>query len=150
MSQIIACKNKKGIILACDSKALDFDFQGNLVERNIKRLCQLTTQTSIITCGSAEGKKMCESLKDFVGQENLLDIEDVYNAALPFLASEYEHFMLKACEYLPVHFLLHLSPATAFIQFNDLFSEQFGTIVKIADRTSSLDLPRGGSASCAC
>ena len=102
MSQIIACKNKNGIILACDSKAVDFDFQGNLVERNIKRLCQLTTQTAIITGGSAEGEKMCESLKDFVAQENLLDIENVYNAALPFLASEYEHFMRKACEYLPV------------------------------------------------
>ena len=112
MSQIIACKNKKGIILASDSKAVDFDLQGNLVECSIKRLCQLTTHTAIMTGGSAAGEKMCESLKDFVRQENLIDIEDVYHAALPFLASEYERFMRKACEYLPVdpinqvHFIL--------------------------------------------
>jgi hypothetical protein len=112
MSQIIACKNKKGIILASDSKAVDFNLQGNMVEVSIRRICQLTTHTAIITGGSAAGEKMCQSLKDFVGQESLLDIEDVYNAALPFLASEYERFMRKACEYLPVdpinqvHFIL--------------------------------------------
>ena len=47
-----------------------------------------------------------------VGVEKLEDIEDVYNAALPFLASEYERFMRKTCEYLlidlinQVHFIL--------------------------------------------
>ena len=102
MSQILACKNEKGIILASDSKAVDFDLQGNLVECSIKRLCQLTTHMAIMTGGSASGEKICESLKDFVRLENLLDIEDVYHAALPFLASEYERFMRKACTYLPV------------------------------------------------
>lgn len=112
MSQIIACKSKMGIVLASDSKAVDFDFQGNLVAYSIKRLHQLTPATAIITGGSAAGEKMCESLKNFVAREELLDIEDLYNAALPFLASEYELFMQKACEYLPidpinqVHFIL--------------------------------------------
>lgn len=112
MSQILACKNEKGIILASDSKAVDFDLQGNLVEYSINRLCQLTANTAIVAGGSAAGEKMCKSLKDFIGQENLVDIEDVHNAALPFLASEYERFMKKACEYLPidpinqVHFIL--------------------------------------------
>ena len=112
MSQIIACKNKDGIILASDSKAIDFDLQGHIVECSIKRLWQLTPKTAIITGGSAAGGKMCESLKDFVDHETIDDIEDVYNASLPFLASEYERFMQKACEYLPVdpinqvHFIL--------------------------------------------
>jgi len=47
MSQIIACKNEIGIILASDSKAIDFDLQGNLVGSSIKRLCQLTTNTAM-------------------------------------------------------------------------------------------------------
>jgi hypothetical protein len=112
MSQIIACKNEKGIILASDSKAVDFDLRGNMVAYSIKRLCQLTPNTAIITGGAAAGEKMCKSLKDFAGQEDLVDIEDVYNVALPFLASEYERFMKNACEYLPidpinqVHFIL--------------------------------------------
>jgi hypothetical protein len=55
---------------------------------------------------------MCESLRDFLNPENIVDIEDVYNAALPFLASEYERFRVNAYEYLPldplhqVHFIL--------------------------------------------
>ena len=112
MSQIIACKNENGIILAADRKAVDFDPHGKMVAYSINRLWQLTPHTAIITGGSAAGEKMCESLKDFVRQEKMVDIEDVHSAALPFLASEYERFMRKACEYLPidpinqVHFIL--------------------------------------------
>jgi len=112
MSQIIACKNEKGIILASDSKAVDFDPQGKMVSYTIKRLHQLTQTTAIITGGAAQGEKMCESLKNFIVEEGHEDIENVYNAALPYLASEYERFMRKVCEYIPVdpinqvHFIL--------------------------------------------
>ena len=112
MSQIIACKTEDGIVLASDSQALEMNLQGHLTEHQINRIFQLTSHTAIITGGSIEGTKMCESLKDFVGQEQLKDIEDVYNAALPYLASEYERFMRKTCEFLPidpinqVHFIL--------------------------------------------
>lgn len=102
MSLIIACKDEHGIILATDSKAIDFDLSGKMVELKIQRLHQLTAQTAIIVGGSAEGEKMCQSLRDFVAKEKLEDIEDVYSAALPFLASEYERFMRKACEFLPI------------------------------------------------
>jgi hypothetical protein len=55
---------------------------------------------------------MCKSLKDFIHHEKLEDVEEVYAAALPFLASEYVRFMRKSCEFLPadpinqVHFIL--------------------------------------------
>ena len=112
MSQIIACKTENGIILAADSKAIQMDAQGQLAETSIRRLFRLTSHTAILTGGVVEGEKMCESLQDFVDREQLEDIEDVYNAALPFLASEYERYMRKACEFLPldpihqVHFIL--------------------------------------------
>ncbi len=118
MSQIIACKNENGIIVASDSKAVDVDPQGHLVEYSIKRLFQLTSHTAILTGGSVEGEKMCESLKDFVAQEKLQYIEDVYSVTLPFLVSQYEGFMRKACEFLPVdpihqvHFILSGYSAT--------------------------------------
>ena len=112
MSLIIACKNKNGIVLAADRNAVDFDFKGQMVEYRIMRLSQLTHSTAILTGGTAAGEKMCESLKYFLDHEKIVDIEDVYNAALPFLASEYERFMRKTCNYLPidpinqVHFIL--------------------------------------------
>ena len=112
MSQIIACKSEEGIILAADSKAIEIDLQGNWTEHRLKRLIQLTPYTAILTGGAMQGAAMCESLKDFIGQEKIEGIEDVYQAALPFMASEYEHFMRKKCEFLPVdpihqvHFIL--------------------------------------------
>ena len=108
MSQIIACKTKNGIILATDSKAVEMDIRGNLDEYSIKRLFQLTPHCAIIAGGAMQGAKMCELLQDFIGQEQFEDIEYVYNAVLPFLASEYEQYMRKACKFLPLDPIHHI------------------------------------------
>ena len=102
MSQIIACKSKNGIVLAADSKAVAMDAQGQITEYSTKRLYQLTPRSAIITGGARQGATMCESLQDFIEPEQLEDIVDVYNAALPFLASEYEQYMRKACDFIPL------------------------------------------------
>ncbi len=102
MSQIIACRTDDGILFAADSSAIDADSSGDIVDLKINRLLQLTSHTAIVTGGAAEGEKMCRALKEFVSAENLTDIDEVYNAALPFLASEYEHFMRKKCAYWPI------------------------------------------------
>lgn len=102
MSQIIACRNDDGIILAADNSAIDADFGDEITELKINRLLQLTSHTAVVTGGAVEVEKMCLALKDFVSSENLTNIEEVYNAALPFLASEYEHFMRKKCAYWPI------------------------------------------------
>lgn len=112
MSQLIACKNDNGIILAADSKALDIDARGKMIDLEVDRLIQLTRHTAILTGGASEGEKMCHAFKEFVSEEGINDIEDIYGAALPFLATEYERFMRKYCEILPldpihhVHFIL--------------------------------------------
>ena len=112
MSQIIACRNDSGIVLAADSNAIDFDSKSGVIDLKINRMQQLTPNTAIVTGGAVEGENMCRALKTFIADENLTDIEAVYNAALPFLASEYEHFMRKKCSFLPidpvhqVHFIL--------------------------------------------
>ena len=102
MSQLIVCRNSHGIILSSDSNADDVDVGGNLTSRQIKRLFQLSSHAAILTGGAAAGEQMCHSLKDFVAQEGLRDVEDVYTAAMPFLASEFEHHMRKTCEFMPV------------------------------------------------
>jgi hypothetical protein len=102
MSQIIACRTDAGIILAADSSAFDVNPKGEIFEVRINRVLPLTSNTAIVTGGAAEGEIMCRALKDFISEENLTDIDEVYKAALPFLASEYENFIRKKCAYLPV------------------------------------------------
>ena len=112
MSQLIACKNRHGIVLAADSKAIDIDASGKIREFTVARLTSLTDQTAILSGGAAAGENMTKALQAVVAEENLSDVEAVYNAALPFLASEYAEFMRKSCELQPldpvhyVHFIL--------------------------------------------
>jgi hypothetical protein len=112
MSQVIACKNKNGIVLAVDSKAMDVNASGQIRELMVTRMVQLSRNAAILAGGAAEGVNMALSLKAFVQGEGLKDAEDVYSAALPFLASEYDRYMRRACEFLPVdpihqiHFVL--------------------------------------------
>lgn len=112
MSQIIACKTASGILLAADGKAVDFTPQGEMVNLQITRLIQLAPHAAILAGGAAAAETMCRSLRNFLRSEQLTDIEDIYAAALPFLATEYERFMRKACTFLPidpvhhVHFIL--------------------------------------------
>jgi hypothetical protein len=102
MSQLIACKADDHIVLAADSKAVDVDDYGNLIELRIDRLHQLSEYSAILTGGTVAGETMCHSLKHFVNQENLTYIDEIYRAGLPLLASEYERFMRKTCEVHPI------------------------------------------------
>jgi hypothetical protein len=102
MSQLIACKSKEGIVFGVDGKAVDVDANGNLIELKVDRLHQLSDFTAVLNGGAAAGELMCRSLKRFVDEENLRYVDDVYSAALPFLATEYERFMRKTCEFLPI------------------------------------------------
>lgn len=112
MSLLIACKNRNGVVMASDSKAIDINTEGNIQEMSIRRLYPLGDKAALITGGAAAGKYMAEALQKFIADENLTDIDSIYHAALPFLASEYEQFMRKTCEVTPldpvhqVHFIL--------------------------------------------
>lgn len=108
MSQLIACQNVHGIVLATDGKAIDFDPTGKMIELKLDRLVQLTKQTAILTGGAADGAEMCHALKNFLGEEKIEDIQEVYGASLPFLSTEFERFMRKRCEILPVDPIHHV------------------------------------------
>jgi 20S proteasome alpha/beta subunit len=108
MSQLIACRNSHGIVLAGDSKTLAFDSNGKLIEVETERLVQLSERVAILAGGAAEGVEMGDALKGFIAEEGLRDVQDIYTAAVPFLASEYEKFMRKKCEILPVDPLHHV------------------------------------------
>ncbi len=102
MSQLIACKHAEGIIMGADGLAVDVDSSGNLIELQVDRLHPLSPYTAIMNGGAAAGEAMCDALKNFVAEENLTHIDEIHQAALPFLATEYERFMRKSCEMQPI------------------------------------------------
>jgi 20S proteasome alpha/beta subunit len=102
MSQLIACKASSGLVFGADSKAVDVDANGSLIELKVDRLHQLSEYAAIMNAGTAAGEHMCHALKRFIHEENLNYIDEIHQAALAFLATEYEKFMRKTCEVQPI------------------------------------------------
>ena len=102
MSQIIVAQNVHGIVLAAENRAIQLDEKGNEISLQINRLLPLTSHCALLISGAAEGRDMGSALKDFLLGEKLNDVQDIYGAALAFLSTEYERFMRKKCELLPI------------------------------------------------
>jgi hypothetical protein len=119
MSQLVACRNAHGIVLAADSLALALDAKGSMVKVKTERFLPLGDHAAILTGGAPEGTAICRALKQFIAAEALSNVEDIYRAALPFLASEYEIFMRKKCQVLPVDPLHHVHFILAGISSQD-------------------------------
>ena len=62
MSQLIACKSKNGLVLGVDSKAIDVDQHGNLIELKVDRMHQLSEYAVILNGGAASGEQMCDAI----------------------------------------------------------------------------------------
>ena len=108
MSQLISCRNGNGVVLAADSRAVSFDPSGKVSYLEVNRMVQLSQHTAILTGGAAEGAEMCQALKLFIEDEGLDEVQDVYGAALPILAGEYEKFMRRECEVMPLDPIHHV------------------------------------------
>jgi hypothetical protein len=108
MSQLICCRNGNGVVLAADSRAVSFDPGGKISYLEVNRMVQLSQHTAILTGGAAEGAEMCQSLRMFIQEEGIDDVQDVYGSVLPFLAGEYEKFMRRECEVMPLDPIHHV------------------------------------------
>ena len=102
MSQIIVAQNVHGIVLAGENRAIQLDEKGNEVSLKMNRLLPLTSHCALLTAGAPEGTEMGNALKNFLAGEKLNDVEEIYGAAIAFLSTEYERFMRKRCELLPI------------------------------------------------
>jgi hypothetical protein len=102
MSQIIVAQNANGIVLAGENRAIQLDEKGNEVSLQINRLLPLTSHCALLTAGAPEGTEMGNALKNFLLEEKLNDVQELYGAAIAFLSTEYERFMRKKCELLPI------------------------------------------------
>lgn len=102
MSQIIVAQNIHGIVLAAENSAVQLNEEGKEISLKINRLLPLTSHCTLLTAGAPEGAEMGIALKSFIQGEGLNDVQDLYGAALAFLSTEYERFMRKKCELLPI------------------------------------------------
>lgn len=102
MSQIVVVRSSHGIILAAENRAVQLNEREEEVSLEVKRLLPLSSQSALLTAGAPEGIDMANSLKNFVQGEGLQDVQDLYGAALAYLSTEYERFMRKKCEILPI------------------------------------------------
>ena len=102
MSQIIVAQNTHGIVLAAENSAVQLNEEGEEISLEINRLLPLTSHCALLTAGAPEGAEMGNALKSFIQGEGLNDVQDLYGAALAFLSTEYERFMRKKCELLPI------------------------------------------------
>jgi hypothetical protein len=103
MSQLIACKTAQGIVVGADSKAVDIDDNGNLIELKVDRLHKLSQFTVVLNGGAVAGEAMCQALRNFIVEENLVYVDEIHQAALPFMATEFDRFMRKNCEIQPLN-----------------------------------------------
>ena len=102
MSQLIVAQNVHGIVLAAENRAVQLDEKGKEISLQVNRLLPLSSHCALLTAGAAEGTEMGNALKQFVQGEKLNDVQELYGAALAFLSTEYDRFMRKKCELLPV------------------------------------------------
>src|SRR3972149_10410429 len=102
MSQVIVAQNVNGIVFASENRAIQLDEKGNEISLQINRFLPLTSHCALLIAGAAEGRDMGSALKSFLLGEKLNDIQDIYGAALAYLSTEYEQFIRKKCEWLPI------------------------------------------------
>jgi len=109
MAQMIASQNVNGIVLAAENMALQLDDTGKEISFLMNRLLPLTSHAALMTAGAAEGVEMGKALKIFIEGEKVNDVQELYGATLAFLSTEYERFMRRKCEILPID-PIHQSP----------------------------------------
>ncbi len=102
MSQVMVAQNVDGIVMGCENRAIHLDEKGIEIPLEINRLLPLTPHCTLLISGSAEGRDMGSALKNFLLGEKLNDVLEVYGTAVAYLSTEYERFMRKKCELLPI------------------------------------------------
>jgi len=109
MSQIIVAKNRNGMVLAAENRGVQLDPEGHEISLHLERIFPLASHGALVVAGAAEGVEMGMALNRFIQGEGLHDILDLYGASLAFLSTEYERFMRKKCELLPIDPIHHVS-----------------------------------------
>jgi hypothetical protein len=109
MPQLIVVQSAQGIVLAAEKRAIQINEKGEEIPLDVNPLIQLSPQAALMVAGAPEGIDMGQTLKHFLQDEGVQDIQDLYPAAMAFLSTEFERFMRKKCEILPIDPIHHVS-----------------------------------------
>ncbi len=85
MSQVIVAQTVDGIVMASENRAIHLDEKGVEIPLQINRLLPLTPHCALLISGSAEGRDMGSALKNFLQEEKLNDVLEVYGTAVAYL-----------------------------------------------------------------
>ena len=92
MSQIILYQAAAGILLATDSRAVQFTPSGEPVYLEVNKLFPLGREALLATVGAGYGLALCQEFAKRVRQMRVFDTEDIMEQAMAFFPAAVEHF----------------------------------------------------------
>jgi 20S proteasome alpha/beta subunit len=95
MTQIIACTNSDGIVLATDSVATRFDSSGRRSHFTLKKLLRLGSHAAMVSAGAGIGGELGVSFQRFIRERSAAGIEEILGLAVPFLTDEYGKYLTR-------------------------------------------------------
>jgi len=92
MSQIILYQAAAGILLATDSRAVQFTPSGEPVYLEVNKLFPLGREALLATVGAGYGLVLCRDFEKRVRQMRIFDTEDIIEQAMAFFPAAVERF----------------------------------------------------------
>lgn len=101
MGQLIACAAVGGILVASDSRTEFFEPDGTVRYITQRRLTPVTSHAVLASAGAWEAQNICQDFADFAKKEDLTDIDDLIQAAIPFFTGKYDEILRNLCTISP-------------------------------------------------
>ncbi|SFM58753.1 hypothetical protein [Thermodesulforhabdus norvegica] len=125
MSFVAAAIARDGAVVVTDGRAMGWSPDGSVVNVQVDRIIPVGKNALIAAGGAPEAVEMAKKAAAFIHDEGLEELNRIFHALVAFLAGEYEAFMRKKCQVVPVdpthyiHFLLvgYDAPEDAFKMF---------------------------------
>ena len=95
MSQIILYQATAGILLATDSRAVQFTPSGEPVYLEVNKLFPLGREALLATVGAGYGLALCRDFEKRVRQMRVFDTEDIIEQAMAFFPDAVERYQEK-------------------------------------------------------
>ncbi len=112
MSFVAGAVAKDGLIIVTDGRAIGWNPDGSVVNVQVDRTIPVGKYTVIAAGGAPDAVDMAKKGADFIKEEGIEKIDEIFPSLIAFLAGEYNVFMRKKCEFVPIdpthyiHFLL--------------------------------------------
>jgi hypothetical protein len=108
MGQLIACATAEGVFLASDSRTVFFEPAGEERFIEVDRLIPISSHVVVTSAGALEAHDVAKDFADFAKKDNLTDIDELIEAAIPYFTSRYDEIIRKICEKLPLDPVINL------------------------------------------